>query len=202
MRTSGIRGVATLGWGTHLCRFYRDTAELQSLGLSYLLAGLQESEYGLWVTASPAQQDEALAAIPQATPEGPTFIERQQVEVLSYTDWYVRDGVFNRQAVLQQWRQKAEEVARRGFAGLRIIGDSAWLRTPQDRAEFLAYEQEVHSVIQGQHMLALCAYPANACEPHEMQQVFESHSAALFRNPKAGDVWMSMAVGNGGEIVE
>jgi hypothetical protein len=196
MRTSGIRGVATLAWGTHLCRFYRDTGELQSLGLSYLLAGLQESEYGLWITASPAQQEEALTAIQQATPEGPTFLERQQIEVLSYTDWYVRAGVFNRQAVLQLWRQKAEEVARRGFAGLRIIGDSAWLQTPQDRAEFLAYEQEVHSVIQGQRMLALCAYPANACEPDAMQQVFEAHSAALFRNPKAGDVWMSMAVGN------
>jgi len=49
------------------------------------------------------------------------------MEIIPYNEWYVKDGVFDQQRVLNGWLQKLREAQSRGYEGLRLTGNTFWL---------------------------------------------------------------------------
>ncbi len=84
----------------------------------------------------------------------------------------------NADAIFEACFRKVVRVARR-FTGFRVTGDSSWLHSPDQRAQFLAYEHTVTEVAGKANILALCTYPTNAWRPRDILHVFECHDSAL-----------------------
>jgi hypothetical protein len=194
VQATGISGIADVPWGAHLCVFYRSASELSSLASSFLAAGLKQGQYCLWITAAPVHREDAITALRLAIAAADKYIDRGQIEIIPYTDWYIQDGQFQRDAVIRAWQEKAALAARSGFEGIRITGNPAWLHTAAQWTEFGAYEREVHEAIRHQRILALCTYPLHHCDPERMQQVMLQHSHAIYPNPRQGEKWSSMRV--------
>jgi signal transduction histidine kinase len=177
---TGIDIVGNVPWGTHFCQFYQTRQDLLDILVPYFKAGLENNEFCMWVTAEPLNEEEARAAIAKAMPDFAKYQARGQIEILPHTKWYLQDGVFDGQRVLSGWVDKLNQALSRGYAGLRLTGNTFWLER-NGWKDFTEYEAEVNNVIGQYKMLALCTYSLDKCGACEIIDVVHNHQFALLK---------------------
>ena len=69
---------------------------------------------------NPLEVEEAKEALKKAVPDIDVYLEKGQIEIIPYTHWYVKEGVFNSERVLNVWIEKLDQVLASGYEGLRI----------------------------------------------------------------------------------
>ncbi|MEM2144136.1 MAG: MEDS domain-containing protein [Candidatus Jordarchaeaceae archaeon] len=180
LRKSGIQILGDVPWGTHLCQFYETRKDLIEILVPYFAAGLRNNEYCMWVTAPPLDTEEAWSALQKSVPNFEQYIEKGQIEILRYTDWYLVDGEFDSDKVLEGWVEREKWALNHGFEGLRVSGNTMWL----DRnlwKSFKDYEAEINEVIRNHRMIALCTYPLQKCTGSDVIEVIRNHESTLIR---------------------
>jgi hypothetical protein len=143
---TGIDIIGDVPWGTHFCQFYQTKQDLLDILVPYFKAGLENNEFCMWITAEPLNEEEATEAMLKAVPDFAQYAARGQIEILPHTNWYLQDGVFDGQRVLDGWVDKLNQALARGYAGLRLTGNTFWLER-NGWEDFTEYETEVNSVI-------------------------------------------------------
>jgi PAS domain-containing protein len=184
-RCSGVDVLGDVPWGTHFCQFYQTPQDLLEVLVGYFQQGLRNNEFCMWVTSEPLGVEEARSALRRAVPDLDDRIDRGQIEFLEYRQWYLLDGQFDADRVLQGWIEKERDALARGYEGLRASGNMSWLDEGNWKA-FTNYEAVVNDAISSHRILALCAYPLDKCRGIEMLDVFRNHPIALVRN---GSKW-------------
>lgn len=179
-RRSGVDAMRVLPWGTHLCQFYRTRQDLIDILVPYFMAGLEHNEFCVWVACEPLGRNLARKAIAGAVPGFETYLKKGQIEILSYSEWYVKDGAFSPQRVLDGWASKLDEALSRGYDGMRVSGNTGWLE-PGHWKRFMEYENRVNNVIRGSRVKAICSYPIDKCGPRETAEVLREHRFALIK---------------------
>lgn len=179
-RKSGIEIIGTVPWGTHFCQFYQTKQDLIDILVPYFTAGLESNEFCMWVTAEPLGIEEATEALRESVPDLDRRLAEGQIEIIPHTDWYLKDGNFDQQRVLNGWILKLKEALANGYAGLRLTGNTFWLEK-DDLQAFADYEEAVHSVIGNYHILAACTYSEDKCGASEIADVVANHEFALMK---------------------
>jgi hypothetical protein len=82
------------------------------------------------------------------------------------------------ESVINRWKVKLDEALARGYAGMRVHGNEAWL-TAKDWKNFLAYEEQVNETLANPRMIALCTYPLEARRAGEIFDVAHAHQVAI-----------------------
>jgi len=190
MRDTGIANIGLLPWGAHFCQFYQEPQDLIDILVPYFAAGLQAHEGCLWITSGPLGVAEAKAALAAAVGELDGYFSTGQLEILDYRDWYTAGGQFDAARVLRGWVEKLTIATARGFAGLRLSGNTCWLEEP-DWQTFTAYETDVDRVLAQHRMMALCTYSLTQCGPVELMEVVSNHEFALLKRRDAWCVFQS-----------
>ena len=134
----------------------------------------------MWVTSEPLSADEAENAMRNALPEVDRYFKNGQIEIIPYSDWYVKEGSFNSDRVLNGWIDKLNNGLRKGFEGLRLSGNTFWLEK-EDWDDFVSYETEVDKVIDSFKMIAMCTYCLDKCNANEIIDVVNNHQFALIK---------------------
>ncbi len=155
MRKTGIGILGEVPWGTHLCQFYQTKEDLSDILVPYFKAGLENNEFCMWVSSEPFNRKEAEDAMKKAVPEFDRYLKKGQMEIVSYTEWYFKDGVFDLQRVLNTWIEKLDQALARGYDGIRVASGTAWLEK-KDWRKFTEYEEEVNNVISKYKLIAMC----------------------------------------------
>src|SRR3954462_3712609 len=127
-RKSGIEGHANIPWGSHICHFYEKKKDLLELLASYFKAGLENNECCLWIIAPQFTQEECIAVLQQQIPDITQHLNQGHLEIHKYDEWYLDQGRFNPRKVIEEWNTKLEQAIAKGFEGLRVNGNEAWLR--------------------------------------------------------------------------
>ncbi len=127
MRKTGIDVVGDMPWGTHFCLFYETKRDLLDTMISYCKTGLESEEFCLWVVAEPLTVEEAMDALKDAVPDLDRYLVDPSIEIVSARDWYLQDGTFDLKRVTDRWHEKLAYASARGYAGVRVTGDTAWL---------------------------------------------------------------------------
>lgn len=179
-RETGIEVIGAVPWGTHFCQFYKTKQDLIDILVPYFREGLEHNEYCMWVTSLPLAADEARAAIRCAMPDFDRYLAKGQIEIIPYTDWYLKGGVFDQKRVLDGWVERLQRALRDGYAGLRLSGNTFWLEKP-DWHYFTDYEEAVNGVIGKFRMMALCTYSMDRCGADEVIDVVRNHQFALIK---------------------
>jgi PAS domain S-box-containing protein len=177
---SGIDIVGNVPWGMHFCQFYQTKQDLLDILVPYFKAGLENNEFCMWVTAGPLKEEEARAAITKAMPDFVQYQARGQIEILPHDKWYLKDGVFDLQRVLNGWVNKLNEALALGYVGMRVTGNTAWLER-NGWKDFTEYESEINNVIGKYKMMALCTYWLDKCGASEVMDVVNNHQFALLK---------------------
>jgi PAS domain S-box-containing protein len=167
-------------WGTHFCQFYATSQDLVETLVPYFRDGLAANEFCMWITSAPLHTTEAMAALREAAPDLEGYLARGQIEILDYSQWYTRAGRFDADTVLQGWMDKLADARQRGFAGLRLTGNTFWLEQA-NWDDFTRYEEKVNAVISDQRMIALCTYCLEKCGVREIMDVVANHQFALIK---------------------
>lgn len=187
MRKTGIDTVGDMPWGTHFCLFYDTKADLLDILTSYCKAGLESGEFCVWVVAEPVTIDEAMDALKEAMPDIDRHLAASSIEIVSASDWYLQGGWFDPKRVTDGWHEKLARASARGYAGVRVTGDTAWLEK-KDWRDFCEYEEGVNEAYANQRLAALCTYPLVACGAYEVLDVVRTHQFALARRQGSWDV--------------
>ncbi len=187
LRQSGIQAIGSVPWGTHFCQFYHTKQDLVDTLVPYFKAGLENNEFCMWVTAKPLEVTEARDALAAELPDLDRRLREGQIEIIPHTEWYLLGGAFNDDRVLKGWVDKLEQALTRGYAGLRLTGNTFWLERSDWRA-FTEYEAKVNSVIGQYRMLAACTYSLDKCDGAAVIDVVKNHQFALIKEEGKWDI--------------
>jgi len=187
MRKTGIEAVGDMPWGTHFCLFYETKADLLETLVTYCKAGLESEEFCLWVVAEPLSEEDARHALKRAVPDFDRYLVDHSIEIVSARDWYLQDGSFDLKRVIGGWNEKLARASARGYAGVRVTGDTAWLEK-KDWKDFCEYEDSLNEAIANQRLAVLCTYPLAACGGAEVLDVVRTHQFAVTKRRGSWDV--------------
>jgi signal transduction histidine kinase len=172
--------VGDIPWGTHFCQFYGTAADLADTLVPYFDAGLRSNEACLWVTGDRLQAETAESLLIDAVPEFKKHFSEKQMEIVPVKDWYLPDGEFDADAVLQRWIDHEAESRRQGFRGLRLAADTLWVdRSGWDT--FMDYEKKVNQSFRRYNLIGLCTYCLEKCTAEDVVDVCCNHQFALAR---------------------
>jgi PAS domain S-box-containing protein len=180
LRKSGIDIVGEVPWGAHFCQFYQTKQDLIDILVPYFKAGLENNEFCMWVTSQPLEVEEAKKALGRAVPEIDIYLEKGQIEIIPYDRWYVIDGIFDSQRVLNGWIEKLDKALAKGYDGLRLSGNLFWVER-EGWNEFVEYEEQVDNTIGNYRMMALCTYSLDKCTATDIIDVTFNHQFALVK---------------------
>ena len=157
LRHSGIDIIEDVPWGTHFCQFYENKEDLIEVLVPYFKTGLENNEFCMWVTSQPLEVEDAKEALRKAVPDIDVYLEKEQLEIISYSHWYVKDGSFDSDRVLNGWVEKLNKALSNGYDGLRLTGNTFWPEK-EDWNDFVNYEKKVDRVLGNYQMIALYTY--------------------------------------------
>lgn len=178
IRYSGIDIIGDVPWGTHLCQFYQTIEDLIEIIPPYLRAGLESNELCIWITSCPLEAEEAKKALRKAIPGFDIYLEKRQIKIISASNWYIKDGVFDSQRVLNCLIEKANMSLASGYTGLRLIESTCWLEKG-NQSDFFKYERELDSIIGKYPITALCTYSLDICSTVDIIEIVANHQYVL-----------------------
>src|SRR6266478_955563 len=187
MRKTGVDAVGDIAWGTHFCLFYETTADLLETVVSYCKTGLENREFSLWVVAEPLSWEDARHALKRVVPDLDQYLADRSIEIVTAREWYFQDGTFDLNRVINGWNEKLANASARGYAGVRVTGDTAWLEK-KDWKDFCEYEESLNLAVANQRLAVLCTYPLAACGAAEILDVVRTHQFAVTRRRGSWDV--------------
>jgi PAS domain S-box-containing protein len=179
-REIGIDLMGDASWGTHFCLFYQTKQDLIDVLLPYFKAGLENNEFCIWLTSEPLDEMEVREVIGKVLPHFDRYLERGQIEIVPYHKWYFGTDTSSLQRVRSAWVDKLDQALAKGFDGMRMSVNTAWLKR-KDWKELTDYEEKVDNTIGNYPMMALCTYSLDNCETSELIDVFGKHQSALIR---------------------
>src|ERR1700757_4548466 len=188
IRKTGIDVVGDMAaWGAHFCLFYETKEDLLDTLISYCKSGLESEEYCLWIVAEPLTIEEATNALTDAVPDVDRYLADSRLEIASARDWFLQGGTFDGKRLTRAWYEKLASVSARGYAGMRVTGDTTWL-SKKDWGHFCDYEDGLNEVIGNQRLAVLCTYPLATCGAPEILDVVRTHQFVLARRQGNWDI--------------
>jgi PAS domain S-box-containing protein len=187
IRKTGFDVVGDMTWGTHFCLFYETKADLLEIAVAYCKAGLVAQEFCLWVVADPLTLEEARHALKEAVPDCNRHFADESIEIVRAQDWYLPDGTFDPSTVICGWNHKLARALARGYAGVRVTGDTAWLEKKNWR-DFYEYEELLNHAVTNQRIAVLCTYPLASCGATQILDVVRNHQFAVTQRRGNWDV--------------
>ncbi|MRR35061.1 PAS domain S-box protein, partial [bacterium] len=192
LRKSGIVILGDIPWGSNICQFYSTRDDLSEILVPYVLAGLENNEYCIWVTSEPLTDLDAEECLRKASPHFDRYMSEGRIEIIPHTGCYLDDGRFNPEKAFHNWMEMIDRAIKKGGAGIRATANTSWIR--QDEWEsFIEYKQNVDRVIGSLPMIAICSYSLDRCSPegtidmicnHQLSMAKREGSWALIENSR------------------
>jgi len=187
LRRTGLAVLSDLPWGTHLCHFYQTQQDLLETLIPYFKVGLEAKELCVWVIHDPMTEAKARRSLQGGVPGARRYLADGSIELFSSAQWYLKGGAFSLKRVMRMWDEKLGSALARGYAGLRVNGNTAWLERKHWN-RFSEYEAALNETLAEKPMLALCSYRLSACECTDVLDVARTHHFALARREGRWDV--------------
>src|SRR5258705_7091534 len=187
MGKTGIDVVGDMPWGTHFCLFYETLTDLLEPLVSYCKAGLESQEFWLWIRAAPLTETDVTHALKQAVPDLDRYLDDHSIEIASAHDFYLQNGRFDLKKVTDGLNEKLASASARGYTGVRVTGDSAWLEK-REWKDFCEFEDYINQFIANQRVTVLCTYPLAAFGPDDILDVVRTHQLAVTNRRGIWDV--------------
>lgn len=180
---TGIAPLGRIAWGSHLCNFYRAQSDLGECVVPFFQKALAHNEMGIWITSDPLNRREARRLLGQRVSDLAAREASGQMLILDFADWYLdTKGSVTAQA-LRTALDRLAEAEQRGFASVRMTGNSYWLERKYWTL-FSEYEEKLHATVRNSKIVVLCSYSLERCTASDVLQVLTHHDFAVVRNEK------------------
>lgn len=178
-RPSILSQIRRLQPGDHLCLLYRSREEQLAWVIPFLAEGLKRGEPCLCLAdeTTAGQIGEGLKGAGVALEALP----KDQFQVLSQREIYLREGRFDPEAVIARLQEKAASALKAGYAALRLTAEMGWLlASPEDGSRLLEYEAGLSHFTSQHAVLALCQYPESKFDTQRRLEVISAHPRVIW----------------------
>jgi PAS domain S-box-containing protein len=174
-------------WRQHSCCFYATKQDLLDALVPYFKDGLEHDESCLWLISDPLSKEDAQSALRQVVPHLDRYEAASRMEFLPYNEWYLKEGVFDTRRIIHGWHQKLGQALAKGHAGLRISGDTGWVKKKNWKI-LLDYEKTLHGSLPDERMHVLCTFPVADNGASDLLDVAHAHQAVAARRNGSWEV--------------
>jgi PAS domain S-box-containing protein len=181
LRKSGIDIIGDVPWGTHICQFYQTKEDLTDILVPYFEKGLENNELCLWVTSQPLKIEDAKEALREVVPDLNVFLQKGQLEIISYNDWFLTEGVFDPEKVSNGCAEKLNYASHNGYEGVRLSGNNSWL-DKENWDSFIKFKEQMDNVIGNCRMIVLCTYSLDRHAVDEISYLGVNHQFTLVKS--------------------
>ena len=157
-----LPGIDRVPVGMHACHFYSTCEQLVAALVTSIVAGLQNNERCLWVTAPPLRAREAIQALRAAWNGVDDVVQEGALRILDFDQWYANSGQMKGLDVVQLWLEEEERALAEGYSDLCITGNTSFLK-PNDWSMFMEYEEALTERFKGRRIVTLCSYALTQC---------------------------------------
>lgn len=188
LRQSGISIIGEIPYGTHFCQFYQTNEDLMDLLIPYLKAGLEGNELCIWILSGPLSVEEAKEALEKTIPCFDVYLRREQIKIISSTNWYGKNSIFDSELVLNNLFEKANDSVANDYSCLRLFENISWLQR-KSWSNFINYQKKMNFITDRTPLIALCAYPLDLCSETDIMDIVANHQFVLV---KKNDKWQQI----------
>ncbi|MGI6112748.1 MAG: MEDS domain-containing protein [Mahellales bacterium] len=181
IRDSGITIIGNIPWGTHIGLLYSSKADFFDVMVPYIYQGLINNELCIWIYADNTSFGEIKDNLSEWVEDVDSYLKRGQLQIVPYTQWYLKDNNFNDIRVNRQWNELIRHALDSGYDGLRAIGDTSWLQESFYR-DFEYYEQNINNIISDLSFIVMCLYDVNKLDAMEIAQIIKNHSYVITKH--------------------
>ncbi len=178
---TGLPGIGKIPWGSHFCNFYDSRIDLAACVVPFVKAGLDNNEMAFWITSDPLNARDARQLLGEIQPDLADREASGQITIVDFADWYLGPS---RSVTADALRQSLDQLAaaeQRGFAGVRMSGNSFWLERKY-WALFSDYERKLHDVVRASKLVVLCSYSLQRCSSRDRIEILRHHDFAVTRD--------------------
>ena len=188
MADHSLHEIDGLKLGDHLCWIYRNDLEFRSFLVPFLHDGLKRNERVLCILDGQTAP-KILKYLEDDGLETSTALPRCRLQILTTTETYLREGVFDPERMLALLRSEEDRSLQCGFSGLRVTGDMSWtLRGVPGAERLIEYEAKLNEFFPTSKCLGLCQYDQRHFKAEILLDVLAAHpivaiGTELFQNP-------------------
>jgi two-component system, sensor histidine kinase PdtaS len=181
LRKSGIDVLGDVPWGTHICQFYFTKEELMDILAPYFKVGLENNEFCLWVISQPFKLEDAKETLRRVIPDLNVYLEKGQIDIISYKDWFFTEGIFDIKRVLNNRIERLNYASLNGYEGFRLFSNTSWLRK-EDWNSYLKYMELSDNIIDNYQMISLSTHSLDSYSVDEVIQLSLNHQFTLVKS--------------------
>lgn len=169
----------TLNRIRHVCAFFRNVEEEVEVLLPFLEEGLERGERVLFIVCA-KQRQEYLRRLRGEGVDVASAQRRGQIEVLSWEESYLRDGLFDQQVMLRLVPELLEEGRSQGYPLTRAVANMEWaLEALPGVHDLLEYEARAEAVLRPYDDPVVCVYDSSRFRGRVVLDVLRTHAAAI-----------------------
>ena len=148
-----------LGGRNHVCAFFNTIGEEHRVLRSFFKDGFDHGEKAIHIVES-ENREEYLKGLAEAGINVQEVMESGRLEVLPWTDMYVRNHRFDQDAMLASVESLIQSGAAAGYARTRLVGHHMdWLFLDKPAVNnLLEYEARLNGILSKYNDLVICNY--------------------------------------------
>jgi PAS domain S-box-containing protein len=174
-----LRMIRDLKPADHLCCLYETEEEHRALLTPYLRQGLELGEKVLYIVDAHTAET-VLKYLRDDGVEVEPYIANEQLSILTPSDAYMQDGIFDPDKMINLLRSETERALAEGYSALRVTGEMTWaLRGLPGSERLIEYEAKLNRFLPGSKCLALCQYDRRRFQPDVLLDVLTTHPIAV-----------------------
>jgi AcrR family transcriptional regulator len=167
-----------LGGHRHICALVDGPDNAFELLLPFIREGLEQGERAVHLV-DPQSRDAYVARLRSSGIDVESLMASRQLEVLTWTETYLRGGRFNGSAQILLLRRIIREGRDLGFPATRFIGTLEWFSDPALLPDLLQYEARLNELFQRRPDVVVCTYDLNRHDARTIVDVVDNHPVAI-----------------------
>ncbi len=176
MRLPFFYSIMDVKAGDHLCYLYDSEEQLWNLLVPFIKKGLESQERVLYIAEASAFQSIGKYLRHSGTMIA-EYVTRGQLIFLSYERSFLRNGIFQPNAVLDFLKQITQESLSQGYQAVRIAAKMDWARAYTK--EVIEYEARLNYFIADNPIMFLCKYNIKQFEASILMEILHTHPLIL-----------------------
>jgi PAS domain S-box-containing protein len=171
--------LGSFGPGDHLCFLYESDNERREILTTYIRQGLERNDKVLCIMDA-GNAEKIYGTLRDDGLDPDPYIASGRLAVLSSDQTYLRDGIFDPDAMIDLLEYETQKTVAQGFNALRVTGEMAWaLRRKSGSDRLIEYEAKLNRFFPGSRCMALCQYDAGQFDAKSLLRVLMTHPVAV-----------------------
>ncbi|MDD5505653.1 MAG: MEDS domain-containing protein [Candidatus Omnitrophica bacterium] len=188
-----INLIYDIPWGSHMCMFYKAKNELISGLVSYFKTGLENNEFCIWALPDSIEAETAKSSLNEKLGNLGYYLDRGQIEIRNYQDYYLKEGEFSAFALTDWWLKREKDALGQGFSGIRIAGDGTDLFNAH-AFKMNLYEKEIDKNIGQLKMKAICTYSLDKIDTLNILNIIAYHQSTIVNRNSVWEVFKAAEI--------